>query len=180
MSDCKCKKCQNQIGKNSNSICCDSCYKWFHFKCSNLSKTNFDFHVQNELEYWRCDYCVPYICKCKRIVKHNQNSIFCNICATWIHLKCSGLNKKEFTELLNSESDWYCRGCIADNLPFCNLDNKKMINMFKINKVITVPTNAIPLCRVCDKSNIIRPGVDKSRTYVRNVCQVLLFVLQCT
>ena len=150
MNEEKCKKCKKLLRKNSNSICCDVCNKWLHFKCSTLTQEEFDFHAKNELEFWRCEYCTPSICKCKLIIKNNQKSILCNICKTKIHLKCSGKSNSEST------SNWFCKWCLADILPFNNMDNRKFINLFTSKKNILLPAHAIPTCRICDKGNIIR------------------------
>ena len=140
MSEYKCKKCRKTVGNNSKSICCDSCNKWIHYKCTSLTQNEFDFHTKNELEFWRCDFCIPRICKCGLVAKHNQNKLCCKICNTWTHLKCSGLNKNDFNEQMlkkkKKKDDWYCRSCITQILPFSSIDNKKIIKLFKIEKQI--------------------------------------------
>ncbi len=45
---------------------------------------------------------------CDKTVRENQNSIFCDACNFWLHLKCSGLNKIEFDLLSeNHDTDWF-------------------------------------------------------------------------
>ena len=165
----KCKKCRKVVGRNAKSICCDSCDRWYHFKCSGLSVEQFSFHSKNELEFWRCHNCVPFRCKCNLIVRNNQNSILCNICETWVHLKCSGLTKNELSHLSKTTLDWYCRWCIADALPFYNIENKKLEKLLQTNKKVNIPANAIRLCKICDKGNLAR----NSALYCRS-CKHLL------
>ena len=90
------------------------------------------------------------------IVKKTQNSLVCKNCKTNIHLKCSGLNKLDLSQFSTSDSNWYCKWCVTEILPFSNLDNKKLINLFKKEKHLVLPDNVISKCRVCDKGNIIR------------------------
>ena len=166
----KCKKCLRIVGNNSKSICCDSCNKWLHFKCSKLTQKEFDFHSKNELEFWRCDYCTPQICKCQLIVKKSQNYLSCKNCNTQIHLKCSGLDKNEFSRIKTSNCEnWCCKWCIADIIPFSTMDNRKLINYFRIEKNINIPDSAISICTICDKGNIVR----KAAVYCRS-CKHLI------
>ena len=50
--------------------------------------------------------------KCSKIVFEGQNSIQCDDCDGWIHLKCSGMKLKEFNKLCQEEnSSFRCRFC---------------------------------------------------------------------
>lgn len=50
--------------------------------------------------------------KCRKIIYENQNSICCDSCNHWVHLRCSGLKKKEFKVLCNnSTSTFTCLFC---------------------------------------------------------------------
>ena len=47
------------------------------------------------------------------------DSIYCNICTKWLHVRCSGLTYKIFKILSrDTESDWYCQNCIKITFPF--------------------------------------------------------------
>ena len=56
----RCKKCTKVIKHiNQNSICCDICNTWMHFKCSCLSKADFKTLCQgNKDEPWFCKTCI--------------------------------------------------------------------------------------------------------------------------
>ena len=41
-----------------DTICCSTCNKWYHFKCSNLIKEVFKQHTKNDKLIWDCDKCV--------------------------------------------------------------------------------------------------------------------------
>ena len=50
--------------------------------------------------------------KCKKPVLKNQNSICCDSCDVWLHLKCSGLTKKIFEkEYCNTNKIFNCNYC---------------------------------------------------------------------
>ena len=46
----------------------------------------------------------------------------------WIHLKCSGLSKKQFMQLGNDSSQWSCKQCANEAYPFHSLDNQRFRN----------------------------------------------------
>lgn len=48
-----CRKCLKTI--KGDSICCSTCNKWYHFKCSNLKKEVFKQHTKNDKLIWDCD-----------------------------------------------------------------------------------------------------------------------------
>ena len=49
---------------------------------------------------------------CLRPCKENQNSVECDECRKWTHLKCTGISNEGFTELSNHpEKEWNCQKC---------------------------------------------------------------------
>ena len=63
---------------------------------------------------------------CNKNVK--SDSIFCDSCKLWVHLKCSKLTKVEFDKLANQNDDWYCKKCYQQMFPFQNLDNIEYVS----------------------------------------------------
>ena len=46
--------------------------------------------------------------KCRKFVYETQNSICCDNCNNWVHLRCSGISKKEFQKLSNDPKLSFC------------------------------------------------------------------------
>ena len=151
--DSKCNKCwENFKGRNHKSICCSNCNKWVHFKCSNLSKEEFINHNNDETLIWRCECCTIHRCKkCIRVIGKG-NSIFCDCCNKWTHLKCSGLSKDVFCILGKSKEKWICKICKIENLPFMNIDDRKLKTLIK-SKIPLPPEIVVyeQTCRVAKK-----------------------------
>ena len=47
---------------NGNSICCDKCNRWYHSKCTNLKKYEFQTHLKNKYKNWKCESCINKYC----------------------------------------------------------------------------------------------------------------------
>ena len=149
----KCRKCKTEV-KCGNSICCSVCNVWHHLRSSGLSREEFLQHTKNENLLWECPKCVVYRCgKCSRILG-NCGCILCNCCNKWFHKKCSLLENNKFTNLGQCEEPWFCLDCMKNNLPFYELDAKKIKKIFNIpitnsEKIV----EGIPWCNICNKKN---------------------------
>jgi len=70
--------------------------------------------------------------------KGNCNAILCDYCESWYHLKCAGLNKKTFNDLVQSDDNWFCNKCKNIIFPFNSIDSKTLetlsFNSININK----------------------------------------------
>ena len=93
---------------------------------------------------------------CGKYVFEHQNLIFCDICETWIHLKCSGLIKKRFLELSESDESFFCGACITDTFPFSNLKDPQFtkeidtpVNKKSISKLTNILAVYDKSCTVC-------------------------------
>ena len=137
-----------------------------HFRCLKLSKDEFNLYAKTADKIWRCSYCVIYRSnKCTKVIKHNLNSLCCNVCNTWVHLKCSRLSKVDFETLSqgNKDEPWFCKTCIYESLPFGNLDNKQIKKLWYRVSPVSVKSKIQEYhksCNICKKRNhLIDKGI---------------------
>ena len=149
----KCRKCKTEV-KSGNSICCSVCNVWHHLRCSGLNREQFLEHTKNKNLFWECPKCVVYRCgKCSKVLG-NCDCILCNCCNKWFHKKCSLLETNKFTRLGQGEEPWFCLDCMKNNLPFYDLDAKKIKKLFNIPlKNAEKTVEVIPWCKICNKKN---------------------------
>ena len=109
--------------------------------------------------------------KCKLDVLDEQNSIFCDSCQNWLHLKCSGLKLKRFQELAaDSTAQWFCKDCVVEScgaLPFNKLKNLPFLKLISLTPVKEIRNNDFQKkCSVClGFVNLI-----KNRRYLVLIC----------
>lgn len=66
-----CNHCENEIKEESDDfIECDKCGEYFHFKCSKLSKKEFESLLKNEKEIFNC-----HLCKGDGAIRKELNTI---------------------------------------------------------------------------------------------------------
>ena len=68
---------------------------------------------------------MSYSCKCPSCqtkVGNNEDSICCDKCSKWYHLKCSELSQSQFSIFKNEKSfEWLCKTCSMDFCGKCEL-----------------------------------------------------------
>ena len=95
-----------------------------------------------------------YSCpQCKLPVHENKNSIYCDSCDNWIHVRCSGLSIQRFKELGNDTSSlWFCKICIADALPFGKLSQRQFLSEISTKEIKdNSSTDFFRSCPICHK-----------------------------
>ena len=75
-----------------------------------MSTSNADDHTTDKNEK-----CV----KCSKIVYENSNSIACDKCQGWLHLRCSGLKRKDFVKI-TEDTEFICKYCKNSPCGKCN------------------------------------------------------------
>ena len=63
---------------------------------------------------------------CSKNVNINHKAIQCDICDSWIHIKCNFLGKDDYVTLQNSNSPFFCIKCIETIIPFSKLSNNEL------------------------------------------------------
>lgn len=71
-----CKHCESEIKEDSDDfIQCDKCEKSFHFKCSNLTRREFERLLKNETELYSCQLCAQDNGEIKEELKKINNEL---------------------------------------------------------------------------------------------------------
>lgn len=65
-----CPYCQQQVSENSKAIECDSCFQWYHFKCSGLTIKQYNHYCSIE-DLWFCLRCRNLIFPFNSITDNN-------------------------------------------------------------------------------------------------------------
>lgn len=103
--------------------------------------------------------CLEVKCpKCLEIVKDDHQSICCDICDSWFHLKCSLLRKKDFQRFLLDENlPWFCAFCLETSLPFQTITDNRLRNLLKVSSRLVENDNLLNRltfkrnCSVCNR-----------------------------
>ena len=130
----KCIECKLDFIKKKNCIACNDCNSWFHSSCAKLSDQEFFSFCNDNTLRWVCSVCKQnsHCHKCNIRFKSNDNSICCDLCQKFYHLRCSRLTKKYFFGLSYSDESWFCRPCNELIFPFSSLDNNKLHKFLEI------------------------------------------------
>ena len=83
------------------------------------------------------------ICKqCSKSVLNNKNSICCDVCDVWFHLKCTNLTLHQFKSICATQNYvWYCKLCMFDIFPFSNMDNSNLFKFLHQQEINNLKTN---------------------------------------
>ena len=91
---------------------------------------------------------IKYPCKiCKKAVANSHRAVQCDICQSWVHIKCNNISAKDYDQMINSNDSFYCIKCLNDNFPYSSL-NKANFRLalnnleFPINTRLKLSTTA--------------------------------------
>ena len=57
-----------------------------------------------------------------------NSGVFCELCHTWLHIKCVKINQKNYNQLSNSPLPYFCQKCVSSVLPFLNITLNSLKN----------------------------------------------------
>ena len=131
-SKTKCPKCRFVV-KNVDSICCDNCLNWFHFKCSKLSRATFNKFVSDQSLQFVCNFCTKFPCgKCNKGVFEYNHAICCDSsnCNKLYHLKCTKVSLP-FTSISNCEFSMVMPRLLASSVtaPSTSANKKSLFSL---------------------------------------------------
>ena len=67
---------------------------------------------------------------CENNVTYYNQTMQCDLCASWVHIKCNDLNYIDYKLLQNSNDPWFCISCCSEISPFNTVKNKNFISNF--------------------------------------------------
>ena len=89
-----------------------------------------------------------FLCKlCPKNVSNNDNAILCDLCQTWVHIKCNHLNYICYKYLQSCNKPWYCFSCTTMLFPFGNLNNETFLGFIKNNSNESNNPNSSPILK---------------------------------
>ena len=119
--NCPCPVCKVKCNEGTDRILCKTCHNWFHFECTNLSKTSFDKFMKNPNKTFLCKICkIKTSCtKCTSNLKLPRESIYCVGCLDKFCKSCLDLSIPQIHIICSSEKAYFCPECSVDH--FCNV-----------------------------------------------------------
>ena len=67
---------------------------------------------------------IRFPCKISRLnVKKNTKAIQCDLCKSWVHIKCNHLDYIDDKYFQDSNDPWFCATCCSTYFPFASLNN---------------------------------------------------------
>ena len=74
---------------------------------------------------------ITFSCKnCKNNVTNSSKAIQCDLCDSWVHIKCNDLDYIDYQFLQNSNDPWFCISCCSEIFSFSAVKNKNFISNF--------------------------------------------------
>ena len=61
---------------------------------------------------------------CTKVIRDNDNSIYCDKCNLWGHIKCNNLSFIDYQYLNGNDDSWFCLKYNSELFPFGTLSNK--------------------------------------------------------
>ena len=72
---------------------------------------------------------------CYKAVAKNHNTVCCDSCNLWVHIKCNNLTKFCYRKMQTSQEPWYCKNSIKQILPFSELSDSQLSRVTKENLI---------------------------------------------
>ena len=125
---CPCPICKVKCNEGTERILCRTCKNWFHFECSNLSKSSYDKFLQDPNKMFLCKVCkIKTVCtKCKCSLKSPSESLYCVGCLNKCCRRCLDLTISQIKILKTTEKAYFCAECSVDH--FCNVCDKLCVD----------------------------------------------------
>ena len=68
---------------------------------------------------------------CHKSIGDKENSIFCDLCKLWVHIKCNNLHYVDYQFLSGSNDPWYCLDCNSKVYAFDKLSKQNFMSFIR-------------------------------------------------
>ena len=150
-----CIECKKSVKSNQKALGCDSCFKWVHLKCTNLTYARYTYLETNAETSFYCKICKPRPTYADAISYSSNNHSNSSLNVSSVQstdLDCSSTHSSDF-ELVTDGSDSESRGLDFDSLPINHnaMHNQKIRkSSFIEQKLLSFPTRTYKYpCVVC-------------------------------
>ena len=84
---------------------------------------------------------VKFPCKiCEKPVAQNHKAVCCDVCDTWVHIKCNKINTQTYNILKKEKASWSCIECSKDVFPFSKLNETNFLTTIAGKKLKFITT----------------------------------------
>ena len=120
-------------------------------------------------------------CKlCPKNVSDNNNAILCDLCQTWVHIKCNHLNYIVYKNLQGCNEPWHCFSCATMLFPFDNLNNQSFLDFINNSEsknssssLILKPPPSLVLFKINLTMSFLRITVIRKMWYKVNIMTLM-------
>ena len=70
---------------------------------------------------------------CHKSIGDKENSIFCDLCKLWVHIKCNNHNYVDYQYLSGCTDPWYCLNCNSEVYALGNLSKQNFMSFMREN-----------------------------------------------
>ena len=72
---------------------------------------------------------------CEKPVAINHEDVCCDVCNRWVHIRCSNICKKTYSDLKKDPAPWFCKSCMQKEIPFSNMNDAEYTHLTNDLKV---------------------------------------------
>ena len=114
---------------------------------------------------------------CIKAIGDKEDSIYCDKCNLWVHIKCNNLNYIDYKYFCANGDPWFCLKCNSQLFPFGTLYNKKFMQ-HKLNSSNIKNDNRIEFNNLVLKPLPSLSSLTSLITYLKHIIINTLKMLQ--
>ena len=96
---------------------------------------------------------------CDKPVKSNQRGIQCEVCYSWLHVKCINMSSDDYSQLQVSDEPWCCNTCLKEALPFFDTSDSDSIFNASTSSLTNSVFNTTEVANSCLPPHPLPPNI---------------------